>query len=97
MAGMSAAVTIIWDDDSYADAFRQLHAEYQESGYLRDSPGFVSLVGAGRIRERDPGKCSYCGEPLRRTEPGDGIDPDEYEWVHEDGNPICPIPAVAAP
>ena len=43
------------------------------------------------------GKCSYCGEPVRRTEPGDHIDPAEYEWVHEDGNPICPITAVAAP
>lgn len=44
-----------------------------------------------------PGKCTYCGDPIRRTEPRDRIDPDEYEWVHDGGGPICGIPAVAAP
>lgn len=56
--------------------------------------GVDAAIAAGPAA---PPVCSYCGDPIRRTEPGEGIDLDEYPWVHEDGNPICGIPAVAAP
>lgn len=49
--------------------------------------------------------CRNCGEEIRRTGPGDGIDPRDYEWVHvhrlqsgaEITNPICDFTPVAEP
>ena len=41
--------------------------------------------------------CVNCGEPIRRTEETDRIDPRDYEWVHEGGNPICDLTLVASP
>ena len=45
--------------------------------------------------------CINCGDPIRPTGDRDGIELHdgryEYEYVHEDGNPICPIPCVATP
>ena len=42
--------------------------------------------------------CRNCTEPIRRVQPGDGIDPRDYEWVHLDGNPLCDMdPPYAAP
>lgn len=36
-------------------------------------------------------KCRNCRQPVRRTLPGDGVDPRDFEWVHDDGigNPLC--------
>ena len=50
-------------------------------------------------------KCRNCGDEIRRTQPGDGIDPADYEWVHvytlksggEIANPICDMTLVAEP
>ena len=46
-------------------------------------------------------KCVNCYEPIRPTEERDGIERHdgryEYEYVHDDGNPICPIPCIATP
>lgn len=46
-------------------------------------------------------ECDYCGQPVRATEVSDGIERHdgefEYKWVHDDGNPFCPIPAIASP
>lgn len=33
--------------------------------------------------------CQGCGDPIVPTVPGRGIDPAEYPWTHEDGNPKC--------
>lgn len=45
--------------------------------------------------------CINCYEPIRLTEDRDGIEMHggeyEYKWVHDDGDPICPIPCVATP
>ena len=41
--------------------------------------------------------CVNCWEPIRRTETSDRVDPGEYGWVHEDGNPICDLTFVASP
>ena len=27
-------------------------------------------------------KCRNCGEEIRQVQPGDGIDPRDYRWVH---------------
>jgi hypothetical protein len=63
-----------------------------------DSRDLMTELLAETAPESPPrSSCSYCGDPIRRTTAEDGIDPGEYEWVHEDGNPICPIPAVASP
>lgn len=32
--------------------------------------------------------CANCGEPIRRTEPHEGIAPD-IEWTHNAGGPLC--------
>ena len=43
-------------------------------------------------------ECVNCGEPIRRTEPSDGMDPDEYAWTHREGGLMCDTgPAVASP
>ena len=44
-------------------------------------------------------KCVNCGEEIRPTNPdGDGVDPADYAWVHDNGgNPICPFTFVATP
>ena len=42
-------------------------------------------------------ECVNCGEPIRRTEAADRVDPRDYAWVHEDGNPICDLTMVASP
>jgi hypothetical protein len=43
-------------------------------------------------------KCRNCPEPVRRVQPGEGIDPRDFAWVHEDGNPLCGVnPAYADP
>ena len=34
-------------------------------------------------------KCRNCREPVRRVQPGEGIDPRDFAWVHERGNPLC--------
>jgi hypothetical protein len=38
-------------------------------------------------------KCASCGQPIRETEPRDGIEAHdgeyEFRYVHEDGNPVC--------
>ena len=45
--------------------------------------------------------CDNCGETVRLTEARDGIEMHdgkyEFEYVHEDGNPFCPIPCIAWP
>jgi hypothetical protein len=41
--------------------------------------------------------CVNCGEPIRRVEPADGIDPRDYGWVHENGNAYCDLTLVASP
>lgn len=42
-----------------------------------------------------------CGGTVRLTEDRDGIEKHdgryEFEYVHEDGNPFCPIPCIAWP
>ncbi len=43
-------------------------------------------------------KCRNCREPVRRVQPGEGVDPRDFAWVHEDGNPLCGMdPAQADP
>ena len=50
-------------------------------------------------------KCVNCGDEIRRVQPGDGIDPRDFEWVHvypmqsggEIANPICDMTLVATP
>ena len=50
-------------------------------------------------------KCRNCGDEIRQTQPGDGIDPDDYGWVHvyrmSDGgeivDPICDMTLTAEP
>jgi hypothetical protein len=50
-------------------------------------------------------KCKNCGDEIRRVQPGDGIDPRDFEWVHvyrlsgggEIANPICDITLTAEP
>lgn len=37
-------------------------------------------------------ECRYCGERIRPTEVGDGVDPEDlklFPWVDKVGNPIC--------
>jgi len=41
--------------------------------------------------------CVNCDEPIRRTEASDRVDPRDYGWVHEGGNPICDMTLVASP
>ena len=41
------------------------------------------------------GICVNCGEPIRPTQPDDGV--DGYLWVHEGGNPICDITLRESP
>src|SRR5262249_54521996 len=49
-------------------------------------------------RTEDTLKCDNCEKPIRRTETADGINPDEYRWVHDDGNPVCALGSpVASP
>lgn len=43
-------------------------------------------------------ECVNCGEPIRRVEAADGIDPRDYAWIHEDsGNVFCDLTLVASP
>ena len=50
----------------------------------------LALAKAAGIR-----KCgSRCGGWVRPVQPSDGID-GEYDFVHLDGNPICPVTAAA--
>jgi hypothetical protein len=41
--------------------------------------------------------CVNCGEPIRHTEATDHVEPRDFRWVHEDGNPICGMTLVASP
>ena len=40
---------------------------------------------------------NHCGEQIRKTRPEDHVDPDEFEYVHEGGNPVCDGLLVATP
>ena len=71
------------------------------------NPTDVAMSIAGPVIDRqsaviaklrgDPGHCILCGQPVRRLAPGDGLDPRDYRWTHEDGNPVCPITPEATP
>ena len=71
------------------------------------NPTDVAMSVAGEVIDRkdaviaklrgDPGHCILCDQPVRPVIPGDGLDPRDYGWTHEDGNPICPITPEATP
>jgi hypothetical protein len=54
-------------------------------------------AGAGTITATARRTCRTCGEPVRPLRPEDGLDPRDFDWTHEDGNPICDGPPTAMP
>lgn len=53
------------------------------------------------LGQSDDIHCVNCDQLIRPTEDRDGIERHdgryEYEYVHDDGNPICPITCIATP
>jgi hypothetical protein len=42
--------------------------------------------------------CINCGEPIRPLDPEhDGVDPRDFDWVHDGGNPYCDWRPTAQP
>ena len=93
-------------DASVADVRRALQHKFRTC-HPDANPTDVAMSIAGPVIEAqarliaklrgDPGHCILCYQPVRPVLPGDGLDPRDYRWTHEDGNPICPITPEATP